>query len=57
MADYNKDLSAKEHTGHRHGSGSDNVDEEVGVINTSGSLSRDLKNRHMQMIAIGTPSP
>lgn len=29
------------------------VDEEVGVVNKSGALSRDLKNRHMQMIAIG----
>lgn len=55
MADYNKDLSAKEHTGHHHGSGSNDVDEEVGVINKSSSLNRDLKNRHMQMIAIGTP--
>lgn len=31
-----------------HGSGSDIVDEEVGVVQKSSSLSRDLKNRHMQ---------
>lgn len=54
MADYDKDLSAKEHTTPHHGSGSDYVDEEVGVVHKSGALNRDLKSRHMQMIAIGT---
>lgn len=54
MADYDKGMSAKEQTSPPHGSSSDFVDEEVGVVNKSGgSLSRDLKNRHMQMIAIG----
>lgn len=52
MADYEKDLPAKEHTGPHHGS--DIADEEVGIVNKSGALSRNLKNRHMQMIAIGT---
>lgn len=36
-----------------NGYGSETVDEEVGVVNKSGALSRDLKSRHMQMIAIG----
>lgn len=43
-----------------NGYGSETVDEEVGVVNKSGALSRDLKSRHMQMIAIGmsaTSSP
>ncbi|KAJ4391659.1 hypothetical protein N0V93_005278 [Gnomoniopsis smithogilvyi] len=35
------------------GSGSEFVDEEVGVVHQDGKLSRNLKNRHMQMIAIG----
>lgn len=39
-----------------NGYGSETVDEEVGVVHKSGSLSRDLKSRHMQMIAIGTMS-
>lgn len=56
MADYDKDLSAKEHTTPHHGSGSDYVDEEVGVVHKSAALNRDLKSRHMQMIAIGTLS-
>jgi hypothetical protein len=32
-------------------------DEEVGIVNKSTPLSRELKGRHMQMIAIGTLSP
>jgi hypothetical protein len=40
-----------------NGYGSETVDEEVGVVNKSGTLNRDLKSRHMQMIAIGTSQP
>jgi amino acid permease len=29
-------------------------DEEVGIVNKSEPLARDLQGRHMQMIAIGT---
>lgn len=48
MADeYEKHIGGKEAI-EPHGSGSDIVDEEVGVVNKSGSLNRDLKNRHMQ---------
>jgi hypothetical protein len=32
-------------------------DEEVGIVNKSNPLSRDLKGRHMQMIAMGEYSP
>ena len=31
-------------------------DEEVGIVNKASPLSRDLKGRHMQMIAMGKSS-
>jgi hypothetical protein len=31
-------------------------DEEVGMVNKASPLSRDLRSRHMQMIAMGKPS-
>lgn len=60
MADY-----SEKHSGDKenvvephHGYAADAHDEEVGVVNKSeNALSRDLKGRHMQMIAIGTNSP
>lgn len=55
MAQYGeKSQTDKEVIEPHNGYGSENVDEEVGVVNKSGALSRDLKSRHMQMIAIGT---
>lgn len=44
---YDKNVPGKEVV-EPHGSASDIVDEEVGVVHKSSSLSRDLKNRHMQ---------
>lgn len=55
MADYNdKDGVGKETVEPRHDGFSSSVDEEVGVVNSEHKLNRDLKSRHMQMIAIGT---
>jgi amino acid permease len=57
MAQYGeKSQTDKEVIEPHNGYGSENVDEEVGVVHKSGSLARDLKSRHMQMIAIGTIS-
>ncbi|KUI56267.1 hypothetical protein VP1G_03590 [Cytospora mali] len=54
MADYNdKNVVDKETVVPRNGLGSDSVDEELGVVNGDNKLNRDLKSRHMQMIAIG----
>lgn len=55
MADYNdKHGVGKETVEPHHGGFGSSVDEEVGVVNTEHKLNRDLKSRHMQMIAIGT---
>lgn len=55
MAQYGeKSQTDKEVIEPHNGYGSETVDEEVGAVNKSGTLSRDLKSRHMQMIAIGT---
>lgn len=57
MAQYGeKNHTDKEVVEPHNGYGSETVDEEVGAVNKSGSLNRDLKSRHMQMIAIGTTS-
>lgn len=48
--DHEKDYHGKETRLH-DGSGSEIVDEEVGVVHTGGKLSRDLKNRHMQSMS------
>lgn len=54
MAEYNdKTMGDKETVEPQHGYGSETVDEETGVVHTN-KLNRDLKSRHMQMIAIGT---
>ncbi|KAG6364902.1 hypothetical protein INS49_006506 [Diaporthe citri] len=54
MAQYGeKSQTDKEVIEPHNGYGSETVDEEVGVVHKSGSLARDLKSRHMQMIAIG----
>ncbi|KUI64963.1 putative amino-acid permease P7G5.06 [Cytospora mali] len=54
MADHNdKNVVDKETVAPRDGPGSDSVDEELGVVNGDNKLNRDLKSRHMQMIAIG----
>lgn len=58
MAQYGeKSQTDKEVIEPHNGYGSETVDEEVGVVHKSGSLARDLKSRHMQMIAIGRTSP
>lgn len=58
MAQYGeKSHTDKEVIEPRNGYGSETVDEEVGVVNKTGTLARDLKSRHMQMIAIGTITP
>lgn len=54
---HEKSRTDKEVIEPHNGYGSENVDEEVGVVNKSGTLARDLKSRHMQMIAIGTSQP
>lgn len=55
MADYNdKHAVGKETIEPHNGLTSSSVDEELGVVNTTHKLNRDLKSRHMQMIAIGT---
>lgn len=45
--DHEKHIHGKE-TPFHDGSGSEFVDEQVGVVQTDGKLSRNLKNRHMQ---------
>lgn len=58
MAQYGeKSQTDKEVIEPHNGYGSETVDEEVGVVHKSGSLARDLKSRHMQMIAIGRTLP
>lgn len=47
MNDYDKSHTGKEAI-EPHGSSSEMHDEEVGVVQKSTSLNRDLKNRHMQ---------
>lgn len=54
MADYNdKHAVGKETIEPHNGLTSSSVDEELGDVNTTHKLNRDLKSRHMQMIAIG----
>ena len=44
------DQSGHDRNGYIH---DDHHDEEVGIVNKADPLARDLKGRHMQMIAIG----
>ena len=59
MADFEKH-NDKEAVDSQHGSDLHNgyaperQDEEVGIVNKAAPLARDLRGRHMQMIAIGS---
>ncbi|ROV99053.1 hypothetical protein VMCG_06639 [Cytospora schulzeri] len=54
MADYNdKHGVGKETIVPQNSIGNHSADEELGVVDNSNKLNRDLKSRHMQMIAIG----
>ncbi|KAK3322135.1 amino acid permease [Apodospora peruviana] len=53
MAENDKEAAVAKEAYHGHDASSGSDDVEVGIVNKADPLHRDLRNRHMQMIAIG----